>query len=79
MTKKIINRCFSAVSAASTLQQQTATKLSPKEGGVKTKSTSYRKCLVSRTVRVPNELVGKVRALVAAYRTEQRSNPDTWN
>ena len=79
MTKKIINRCISAVSAASTLQQQTATKSSPKEGGVKTKSTSYRKSSVSRTVRVPNELVGKVRALVAAHRLQQSSNPDTWN
>ena len=79
MTKKIINRCISAVSAASTLQQQTATKSTPKEGGVKTKSTSYRKSSVSRTVRVPNELVGKVRAQVAAYRTQQRSNPDMWN
>ena len=79
MAKKIIKRCVNVVSATSTLQQQTATKSTPEEGGVKTKSTSYRKSLVSRTVRVPNELVGKVRALVAAYRMQQRSNPDTWN
>ena len=79
MAKKIINRCISAVSAVSTLQQQTAKKSTPKEGDVRTKNTSYRKSLVSRTVRVPNELVGKVCALVAAYRTQQRSNPDTWN
>ena len=78
MAKKIIKRCISAVSAPTALQQQIATKSSP-ERGVKTKSTSYRKSLVSRTVRVPNELVGKVRAMVAAYRTQQRSNPDTWN
>jgi hypothetical protein len=79
MAKKIIERCYSAVSATTALQQQTAKKPVPISGAIKTKTSGYRKSNVSCTIRVPNELVGKVRALVTAYRRELQSHPDMWN
>ncbi len=78
MAKKIIKRCYSAVSATTALQQQTAKNPVPIAGAVKTQTSGYRKSMVSCTIRVPNELAGKVHELVKAHRTEQQNNPDKW-
>lgn len=79
MAKKTIKRCISAVAATSAVQQQTAENPDLIAGTLKTQTSSYRKSKVSCTIRVPNELVSKVTALVAAYRTVQQSHPDKWN
>jgi hypothetical protein len=78
MAKKIVKRCISAVAASAAVQQQITRKSVPIECAVKTKTSGYRKSMVSCTIRVPNELAGKVKALIKAHRTEQQRNPDKW-
>jgi hypothetical protein len=78
MAKKIVKRCISAVAATAAVQQQITKKTAPSECAVKTKTSGYRKSMVSSTIRVPNELAGKVRELITSYRKEQQNNPDTW-
>lgn len=63
-----------AVSATHVLTQQNAP-TAPRTTPV---AKTYRRSAVSRTVRVPNELVPRVNALIAAYREQQRNDPDTW-
>lgn len=76
--KTVAARCFNVDTATSNVKQQITKKTTLAEATVKTQTSGYRKSKVSCTIRVPNELVGKVAALVAAYRTEQLSHPDTW-
>jgi hypothetical protein len=78
MAKKIVKRCISAVAATDAVQQQITKKSTSNQGAVKTKANGYRKSMVSSTIRIPNELVGKVRELITSYRKEQQNNPDTW-
>jgi hypothetical protein len=63
-----------AVSATHALTQQSASTLPCTTSIGKT----YRRSAISRTVRVPNELVPRVNALIVAYREQQRDDPDTW-
>lgn len=77
MTKHIkaaMNRCNNAVSAHKPLTQQSAPVAAPAVPAIKT----YRRSSASRTVRVPNELVPRVNALIADYRERLRNDPDTW-
>lgn len=41
-------------------------------------SKRHRPSGISRTVRVPNELVPHVNALIASYRQRLHDDPDTW-
>jgi hypothetical protein len=63
-----------AVSATDALTQQSAP-TAPRTTPV---AKTYRRSAISRTVRVPNELVPRVNALIVAYREQQRDDPDTW-
>ncbi len=74
INKSMKNRCNSAVSTAGSLTQRSHSVLSPQAPAKK----KYRRSAVSRTVRVPNELVSRVNALIAAYRERLRDDPDTW-
>lgn len=77
MTKHIkaaMNRCNNAVSAHKPLTQQNAPVAASAVPAIKT----YRRSSASRTVRVPNELVPSVNALIADYRERLRHDPDTW-
>jgi hypothetical protein len=68
------NRCNNAVSARKPLTKQNVPVAAP---AIPVRKT-YQRSTVSRTVRVPNELVPRVNALIAAYRERLRHNPDTW-
>lgn len=68
------NRCNNAVSARKPLTQQSASVAAP----AITVRKTYRRSSASRTVRVPNELVPRVNALIAEYRERLRNDPDTW-
>lgn len=68
------SRCNNAVSAACVLTQQNAPVAAP---AIPVRKT-YRRSSASRTVRVPNELVPRVNALIAEYRERLRHDPDTW-
>lgn len=68
------NRCYSAVSATALTQQQIDQNTRPKPGAKK----SYRPSSASKTLRVPYELISQVNALIAAYRAQQRNDPDTY-
>jgi hypothetical protein len=70
----ITKRDNSAVSTGAHVSQQSSLKTLPNAGAKK----SYRASSVSRTLRVPNELVEKIQALITAYRTQQRNDPDSW-
>lgn len=72
--KAVRNRCNNAVSAAIPLTQRCTPIAAVLEPAKKT----YRQSGVSRTVRVPNELVPRVNALIAAYRQRLHDDPDTW-
>lgn len=77
MTKHIkaaMNRCNNAVSAHKPLTQQNVPVAAPAVPAIKT----YRRSSASRTVRVPNELVFRVNALIADYRERLRNDPDKW-
>jgi len=73
-TKAVKNRCNNAVSAATPLTQR----CTPTAAVSATVKKTYRQSGVSRTVRVPNELVPRVNALIAAYRERLHDDPDTW-
>jgi hypothetical protein len=64
----------SAVSTANSLTQRARSESPPQTPAGKT----YRRSTVSRTVRVPNELIPRVNAMVAEYREYRHNDPDTW-
>ena len=66
--------CNSAVTIRQSESLEKLQKPLPKEGAQKT----YRASLMSRTVRVPNELLPRVNKLIAEYRAKQRDDPDTY-
>ena len=68
------NRCNSAVTKRPIESQEKPQKPAPTVGAQKTYQTS----LMSRTVRVPNELLPRVNKLIAEYRAKQRDDPDTY-
>jgi hypothetical protein len=72
--KSMIHRSHSVVSATTPLTQQSAP-TTPHPSPIR---KTYRRSATSRTVRVPNELVPRVNALIAAYREQLRDNPDSW-
>ena len=63
-----------AVTAAPPTKQQIDQNGCPTQDAKK----SYRPSNVSRTLRVPHELVPKLQKLIAAYRTQQRNDHDTY-
>ena len=67
-------RCNSAVTTRPIESQKSPQKPLPTGGAQKT----YRASQISRTVRIPNELLSRVNKLIADYRTQQRSHPDTY-
>jgi hypothetical protein len=69
-----VSRCTSAVTTSSISQQQNR----QKHAVAAPAKTSYRKSSVSGTVRCPNELLPKVRALIEAYRQQHQNDPDRW-
>lgn len=73
-TKTAKDRCNNAVSASRLLSQRSRPITAVSVPVRKT----YRQSGVSRTVRVPNELVPRVNALIAAYRERLHDDPDTW-
>ena len=66
--------CNSAVTTLHIQSQESQQKPLPRGGAQKT----YRASQISRTVRVPNELLSRVNKLIADYRTLQSSDPDTY-
>ena len=66
--------CNSSVTTRPIESQETPQKPLPKGGAQKT----YRTSLMSRTVRVPNELLPRVNKLIAEYRAKQCDDPDTY-
>ena len=75
MSELITNSCCnSAVTAAPPTKQHIDQNGCPTQDAKK----SYRPSTVSRTLRVPHELVPKLQKLIAAYRIQQRSDPDTY-
>lgn len=74
-TKAVKVRCNNAVSAIVPLTQRS----SPTTAVSVPTSKRHRPSGISRTVRVPNELVPHVNALVAAYRQRLHDDPDKWN
>lgn len=73
-TRATKDRCNNAVSAAIPPTQRS----SPITAVSVPVRKTYRQSGVSRTVRVPNELVPRVSALIAAYRERLHHDPDTW-
>ena len=68
------NGCNSAVTTRPIESQQSPQKPPPAGGAKKT----YRTSLMSRTVRIPNELLPRVNKLIAEYRAKQRDDPDSY-
>ena len=68
------NRCNSAVTTRPIESQESPQK--PPATGAAQKN--YRTSLMSRTVRVPNELLPRVSKLIAEYRAKQRDDPDSY-
>jgi hypothetical protein len=67
--------CNNAVSAHKPLTQQNGSVAASPTPVKKT----YRRSAVSRTVRVPNELVPRLNALIAEFRKrQQQDDPDIW-
>jgi hypothetical protein len=69
-----VSRCHSVGTAPVGLQQQNCHDHANVVPALKT----WRKSNVSATVRCPNELLPKVRALIAAYRQQHQNHPDRW-
>ena len=75
MSELTTNSCCNSVVTILKIQsQKSPQKPAPTGGAQKT----YRVSQISRTVRVPNELLSRVNKLIADYRTQQRSDPDTY-
>ena len=66
--------CNSSVTTRPIESQQSPQKPPPTGGAKKT----YRTSLMSRTVRVPNELLPRVNKIIADHRKQQLNDPDTF-
>ena len=69
------NSCCNSVVTILEIQSHESPQIPPPTGGAK---KTYRTSLMSRTVRVPNELLPRVNKIITEYRAKQRDDPDTY-
>ena len=69
------NSCCNSVVTILEIQSHESPQIPPPTGGAQ---KTYRTSLMSRTVRVPNELLPRVNKIIAEYRDKQRDDPDTY-